>query len=177
MTELTPEALAILAGGDAGPKKGGKLQTIAIVLGLTLVAAGGGTALGFLLGKPQPAPVAAAPDSATPAADAPLAAKADPAAPADVVLALEPVLTDIASPPGTQLRMQASLIVSPEGVADQTVLAAQVQADMIVFVRTLELAQIEGARGLLHLKEDLLERAKLRSPAVIDLMVRSLVVK
>lgn len=177
MTELTPEALAILAGGDVGAKKGGKLQTILVVVGLTLVAVGGGTALGFLIGKPQPAPVAAPAEAAPPAADAPLAAKADPAAPADIVLALQPVLTDIASPPSTQLRMETSLIIAPDGVTDQAVLASQVQADMIVFVRTLELAQIEGARGLLHLKEDLLERAKLRSPAVIDLMIRSLVVK
>ncbi len=61
--------------------------------------------------------------------------------------------------------------------ADPTLLASQIQADTLVFLRTLELAQIEGSRGLLHLKEDLLERAKLRSAAVEDVVVRSLIVK
>ncbi|WP_062209645.1 flagellar basal body-associated FliL family protein [Aureimonas sp. AU12] len=178
MTDLTPEALAILAGADAKPKKGGLVQTVAVVVGLTLIAAAGGTALGMMLGKPQPAAPAAEPAPAPVVnSEAPLAKSANPDAPADVVLALEPVLTDIASPPGTQLRLEASLIVKPEQAGDQAQLASQVQADMIVFVRTLELAQVEGSRGLLHLREDLLERAKMRSPGVIDIMVRSLVVK
>ena len=54
-------------------------------------------------------------------------------------------------------------------------LAAEIEADTMAFLRTVQLAQIEGSRGLLHLRDDLRERAKLRSPAVVDYLIRSMV--
>ncbi|RIY01892.1 hypothetical protein D3218_06085 [Aureimonas flava] len=179
MTELSPEALAFMSEGSAPPKKSSKAQTVGALVGLTVIALAGGAGLGFLLKKDPP--VAEAP----PAADAAQASAVDPAlavAPLgtkEVVQPLEPILTNLASPPGTQVRLEAGLILSlsDDESVDQTLLAAQVQADTLVFLRTLELAQIEGSRGLLHLKEDLLERARMRSTAVDDVIVRSLIVK
>jgi flagellar FliL protein len=195
MTDLTPEALAILAGGDQPAKKGGRMQTIAVVAGLTLLAGGGGAALGFLLKPaPQPAPAAeAAPAEAGAHGEAKPSehsAKAETGEggslanqeekgkpPKESFIAIPAILTDLASPVGTQARLEMGLVLRSEEKVDETVLGSQIQADTLVFLRTLELAQIEGARGLLHLKEDLLERARLRSPAVVDVTVRSLVVK
>lgn len=174
MSDLSAETLAILAGADPNAKKkSGLLPTIATVAGLTVVGLAGGAGLGYLLGKPAEAPAepvaAAEPADATDAQGLP--------AQGDVVLPLEPILTDLAAPAGTQVRMEVSLLLHAKDVENQTLLASQVQADTITFVRSLELAQIEGARGLLHLKEDLTERARLRSPGVADVLVRSLVVK
>ena len=73
------------------------------------------------------------------------------------------------------MRVEASIVVDPTKVEDQTVLAAAISADTLAFLRSLELAQIEGARGLLHLREDLKERAQLRSPAVDDYIIQSLI--
>ena len=204
MTDLTPEALAILAGGDPNAKKGGKMQMVAVVAGLTVLAAGGGAALGFLL-KPAPTP---APDaSAAEANPAELAhgeakpaegghgeaasskaetgekgslankeAKGEP--PKESYVTIPAILTGLSSPVGAQARLEMGLVLRQgEEKVDEAALTNQVQADTLVFLRTLELAQIEGSRGLLHLKEDLLERARLRSPAVVDVTVRSLVVK
>lgn len=171
MTDLTPEALAILAGGAPSPK-GGRKQAIAAVALLTVVAAGGGAALGLML-MPAAVPPAAAPEAQ--AADAPAPAAGEPVQ--GKVVTLEPVLTTIAAPVGAQILLQASLVLDPAAAVDETTLATQVQADTVLFVRTLELAQLEGARGLLHLKEDLLERARLRSPAVTEVAVRSLVLR
>lgn len=203
MTDLTPEALAILAGGDPKAKKGGKMQMIAVVAGLTLLAAGGGAALGFLL-KPAPAPAPDASAAEAHPADAAhgeakpaegghgesakaetgehgsLAnkeAKGEP--PKESFVTIPAILTDLSSPVGAQARLEMGLVLRQQGTekVDEAALTNQVQADTLVFLRTLELAQIEGSRGLLHLKEDLLERARLRSPAVVDVTVRSLVVK
>ncbi|WP_416355090.1 flagellar basal body-associated FliL family protein [Aureimonas phyllosphaerae] len=179
MTELSPEALGMMPDGFAPPKKSNKAQTIGALLGLTVIALAGGGALGFLLKKDPP--VVAAPSAEAPAAAAAAAPSlaSVPAGTKEIVQPLEPILTDLASPPGTQVRLEAGLLLSlsEDESVDQTVLASQIQADTLVFLRTLELAQIEGARGLLHLKEDLLERAKLRSTAVKDVVVRSLIVK
>lgn len=179
MTELSHEALGLLPDGVAPPKKSSKAQTIGALVGLTVIALAGGGALGFLLKKDPPAAVAPpAAASAEVSADTPKLTAA-PAGTKQVVQQLEAIVTDLASPPGTQVRLEAGLLLSlsEDESVDQAVLAAQIQADTLVFLRTLELAQIEGSRGLLHLKEDLLERAKLRSTAVEDVIVRSLIVK
>lgn len=171
MTELSPEALAILSGAGAPPKRSGWIATAGTVAVLTLVAAGGGWVLGTMLGAKEVAP---------PAADVPAAPDAPPTPAATVqstIVPLQPVTADISSPPGTQLRLGASLVMKPGSAADANLVAAQVQADTVVFVRSLELAQVEGSRGLLHLKEDLLERARLRSPDVEDVLINVLVVK
>ncbi|WP_182084921.1 flagellar basal body protein FliL [Aureimonas sp. ME7] len=178
MTELSPETLALLPEGFAQPKKAGPLQTIGAVAGLTVIALLGGSALGFLLKKdpPPPAPAeAVSTDPVTAAVDTPTA----DLGPKEIIQPIEPILTDLSSPVGTQVRLEASLVmkVTDDEGPDQALLASQVQADTVVFLRTLELAQIEGARGLLHLKEDLLERARLRSSSVSDIIVRALIVK
>ena len=178
MTELSPEALALMPEGAAPSKKGGKLQTIGALVGVTLIALAGGSALGFLL-KKDPPPAEPPAVEAVPEAAKPTTFAVAPAGTKEIVQPLEPVLTDLAAPLGTQVRLEAGLVLSlsEDEAVDQTVLAAQIQADMLVFLRTLELAQIEGSRGLLHLKEDLLERARMRSTAVEDVIVRALIVK
>lgn len=174
MTDLTPEALAILDAGRETPRRGGWRQTAVAVAILTLLAGAGGAGLGFLL-TPEAAPPAPAETAA--AAPEGAAETVAPGVPQGRVVPLDQVLTNIAAPVGTQILLQASLVLDPAVAVDEALLATQVQADTTVFVRTLEIAQLEGARGLLHLKEDLLERARIRSPAVIDVAVRSLVLR
>ncbi len=84
------------------------------------------------------------------------------------------MITNIAAPPSAIIRIEASLVLSADA-ENPEVLAAQIAADTLAFARSLELAQIEGARGLLHLREDLKERAMLRSPAVADVVIHALV--
>ena len=54
-------------------------------------------------------------------------------------------------------------------------LAAQIEADTLVFLRSVQLSQVEGTRGLMHLREDLRQRAKLRSPAVVDYLIQTMI--
>lgn len=185
MTDLSAEDLnAIAAEGEGGPKKAKStlLPTIAAVVVLTLVAIGGGAGMGMLIGaaKPQPTPapaeaVAAAEGEAAGEAGAADASDEGTAANPTVLIKLPAVLTNIATPPKTLLRVEAAIVLHPAGVENVDVLAAQVQADTMAFLRTVDLAQIEGSRGLLHLREDLKERAQLRSPAITDYLIQSMV--
>jgi flagellar FliL protein len=50
--------------------------------------------------------------------------------------------------------------------------------DILSYIRTMSLAQIQGPSGLLHLREDLNERARLRSKGVIqELVLETLIVQ
>ena len=73
------------------------------------------------------------------------------------------------------IRVEPSIVLDPEKAHDLPVLAAQIQSDTLTFLRTVDLAQVEGSRGLLHLREDLRERAQLRSPAVSDYLIQALI--
>lgn len=138
-------------------------------LALTLLAGAGGGGLGYLLSNETPAvAVAEAVPEGEKAAEAPAVGER-------VLVPLQAVVTNIAAPATTLLRVEASIVVDPSKVDDQTLLAAEISSDTLAYLRSLELAQIEGARGLLHLREDLKERAQLRSPAVDDYVIQSLI--
>lgn len=175
MTDTSADGMAALAG-EAPPKKGGMLSTVLAIVVLTAVAAGGGSVVGSMIGgkaeAPQPAPTTA--PAAKTEAGSELAAGKNAGDPVKLV-ALQPVITNVYAPAKTRLRLQASIVIRGKEVKEPEVLAAQVEADTLAFLRTVQLAQIEGARGLLHLHEDLKERAILRSPAIVDYIIQSLV--
>ena len=177
MADLNGDAVSASILADTlgtAPKKEKLLPTLAAVGLLTLVAIAGGAGVGLLIGggsAPDTPVAATAPTAGDPAA----AGKTSEAASPSQIVKLESIVTNVASPANTILRVDASIVIHPDEVGDPEVLAAQIQGDTLTFLRTIDLAQIEGARGLLHLREDLRERAKLRSPAVSDYLIQSLV--
>ncbi|MBO0903634.1 flagellar basal body-associated FliL family protein [Jiella sonneratiae] len=165
--------------GD-GRKKGGMMSTIVAVTVVTLVAAGAGAGLGSMLGSGAPAPEAPKPAEPEAAAEGHGEPKSDIAAAQEQptplsLIELKPVLTNIYAPDNTWLRIEASLVVKQDESVKGEVLAAEVEADTLAFLRSVQLAQVEGSRGLLHLRDDLRERAKLRSPNVVDYLIRTMV--
>lgn len=94
------------------------------------------------------------------------------------VKTIPPVITNLANPSSVFIRVEASVIFDGEMPSDSDALAAQISGDSLAFLRTLSLAQIEGASGLLHLREDLTERAKLRSEGrVKEFIIQALAVE
>lgn len=79
------------------------------------------------------------------------------------VKTVPPMLTNLASPSNVLLRIEASIIFEGVPPADAEALATQISGDAMAYLRTVSLRQIEGASGLLHLREDLTERARIRS--------------
>jgi len=165
-----------------GKKGGGLLPTIIAVVVITAVAGGGGALVGSLLGSSAPVPAAEAAEPAheEPKSDGHGAESSDIAEAEESQLPLQlielkPVLTNIQSPADAWLRIEASLVVQNDGTIEPEVLAAEIEADTLAFLRSVQLAQVEGSRGLLHLRDDLRHRAKLRSPAVVDYLIRTMV--
>ncbi len=167
---------------ERGAKKGGMMPTIIAVTVVTLIAAGAGAGIGSMLASSAP-PAAAAPEPepehqaedeghAAPKSD--IEAAQETPVPLQLI-ELKPVLTNIYSPEDAWLRIEASLVVKQDGTLNGEVLAAEVESDTLAFLRSVQLAQVEGSRGLLHLRDDLRERAKLRSDAVVDYLIRTMV--
>lgn len=91
--------------------------------------------------------------------------------------ALSPIITNLASPERTWIRLEASIVIEGEG-ADTKGLAATITEDTVAYLRTLSLPLIEGASGLLHLREDLNDRARIRSGGKVrDLIIHTLIVE
>jgi flagellar FliL protein len=76
------------------------------------------------------------------------------------VLPIEAITTNLAAPSDVWVRMELSLVFDGEPDA---AIAEQIHQDYLAFMRTVKLPQVEGASGFQHLKEDLEERARIRS--------------
>ena len=92
---------------------------------------------------------------------------------------LAPIVTNLASPERTWIRLEA---LDRHRTASRprttSALSAQIAEDIVAFLRTVSLAQIEGASGFQHLREDLNDRVRVRSGGKVrDLVVQSLVVE
>ncbi|MBK1869641.1 flagellar basal body-associated FliL family protein [Aestuariivirga sp. YIM B02566] len=94
------------------------------------------------------------------------------------VTTVPPILTNLANPSTVLLRIEASLIFDGAAPKDADALATQISGDAMAYLRTVSLRQIEGASGLLHLREDLTERAKIRSEGrVREFIIQGLAVE
>jgi flagellar FliL protein len=57
-------------------------------------------------------------------------------------------------------------------------LAAQITEDIVAFLRTVPLTQIQGASGFQHLREDLNDRVRVRSGGKVrDLVIQALIIE
>ena len=91
---------------------------------------------------------------------------------------LPPIVTNLASPKGTWIRIEASVVVGADAAAGANALVAAIAEDIVAYLRTVPLAQIEGPSGFLHLREDLNDRARIRTGGKIrELVVQALVLE
>lgn len=155
----------------AAPTVQPPLVWAAVLTGLTLGAAAAGTCLGLLLG--------AAPAKQPPAAAGPVGKAGEIKYGTEtLVRELPPIIANLADPSDSWVRVQASIVFDMKAVPKPDLLAAEIAEDLLGFLRTLSLAQIGGASGLQHLREDLNERASTRSGGLVrELIVQTLVVQ
>lgn len=90
-----------------------------------------------------------------------------------------PIITNLAEPTEVWVRLELTYLIGGKiDENDKKLLVLQLTQDTIGYLRTLSLDNIEGSTGLVHLREDLLDRAIARSDgSVRDVFIRSLVVQ
>jgi flagellar FliL protein len=147
------------------------MQWLAVLLLLTAVSAGAGVLSSLHLVST----VQRIADSRKVVEAQPVASAFSPSA---RLRKISPVVTNLASPPGTWVRLEASVITDQLNEEEAGVLVARVGEDVVAYLRTISPAQIEGARGLQYLREDLNERAAIRSSGKVrELIIETLVVQ
>ncbi|HET6378828.1 MAG TPA: flagellar basal body-associated FliL family protein [Methylocella sp.] len=143
---------------------------IAAMGAMTLCAVAAGSGLALLAGSS-----AHENDQGTPAPDAGIET---PYGVDTAILILPPVITNLAEPADKWIRLQVSIIFDAKSLKRPDLVSAQISGDIVSFLRTMSLAQLGGASGLLHLREDLNERAQIRSGGhVREIVLQSMVVQ
>ena len=88
------------------------------------------------------------------------------------------MVTNLAAPDGAWIRLQTAVVFDKTDAPAMDLLAPKVGEDVLAFVRTLTLDEIQGASGLEALRDDLNERARLRSDGKVrELLIEMLVVR
>ncbi|MCC7251473.1 flagellar basal body-associated FliL family protein [Hyphomicrobium sp.] len=164
-----------MASADArgDEKSGGGLIGLVVV---TLLALGFGAGFGFVVStQPQSAVEAEAGGKEKAAkAEKPPAPSVSPTA---VLVAMTPIVANLAEPHDAWIRIEASMLV--DGVMQGVdLLAAQVAEDFVAYLRTATLSQFEGPSGFQNLREDLVDRATIRDREHIkDVIIHGVVVE
>lgn len=161
------------AAEDTGKGAAGRMSTVTflmVVAGLTLVAAAvgffGGMQILSSAGEQTPKPASAA------------AAAAIQNMSGANVKVMSPIVTNLAGGERTWIRLESSLIFADEIPGDADALAARISEDIVAFLRTLGVEQIEGPSGFQHLGEDLNDRVRVRSNGrVRELIIQGLIVE
>jgi flagellar FliL protein len=158
------------ASSEGGPST---MQLIIAIAILTVLGIGAGAALGLKVASTMSPPpletVAKAED----------AKKTASSYGGDIeVRELPAIVTNLASPADARVRLQASIVFDKKAVSNANILAAEIGGDVLTFMRSSTLAQFQGASGLLHLREDLSERAAIRSNGEVkEFIIEALVVQ
>lgn len=152
---------------------GATMKQTAIALSIvTALGAAAGGLYGFRIAGPLPQYVekdASGDEKAPP----PVSAEARSS-----LFELPTIVTNIGTPQDTWIRLEAAFLFDPKALPHPEALAAQIGEDILAFLRTTSLSQIQGAAGLQYLRQDLNDRVATRSGgSVKQLVIRTLVVQ
>ncbi|MDR7034698.1 flagellar basal body-associated FliL family protein [Mesorhizobium sp. BE184] len=154
------------------PKGTSLVLQLGLFAGLTVAALAVGWLSGaYLKNSENPAPPRAAhAGGADDGAAPPHGASNAPGA--LVLVELAPLTTNLAAPAEIWVRLDASLVLDAPQPPE---LVEAIHQDLLAFLRTVKMHQVEGASGYQHLKADLQERASIRSQGhVKDVLIRTL---
>lgn len=160
--------------GDGSDKKSPKWRDalMAVVLGVAVVVVG--SLSGWLM-------VRHVSQTAVAAYKAEQAAKGPVSGPyaGDIELrSVPPVVTNLASSDEDWIRVETSVIMDRTNVKDPALVISRFRQDMLTFLRTVRLGQIQGPSGLVHLRDDLNERARISSGGLIkEVVLETLIIQ
>ncbi len=166
---------------DGKPKaKSAMLIMVAGLLALTLLGAGGGWLVGTMIAPNVKSAEQAEEAAQTASASGGEKKEGEGALPhisteANNVVQLEPITSNLAYPSENWVRLEVALLFN--GPPDVKV-AEDIHQDVLAYIRTVSLQQIEGPRGFQYLRDDIQERVDLRSQGrVSKVMFRTFVIE
>lgn len=163
--------------GEGEGAKGSSAGAILGVLLASAIAAGGGVYLGWSQFGKQDGAQHAIKDAHGKSGEA------EKYTDGSRVRELQPITTNLAGTPAAWIRLEASVVLDPELKSDEKSkdeieLLRTINEDVVAFLRTVSLAQIQGPSGFQSLREDLDERVRIRSEGKIkELIVQSMILE
>ena len=113
-----------------------------------------------------------------PGPDKPAESPASAPAQSSTIVDLPPIVTNLDAPQDTWVRLEGSIIFDPKTLSHPEAMAGQIGDDILAYLRTVSLHQLEGPIGLENLRQDLSERAATRSGGKVHaFVIRTLVVQ
>jgi|GEM_PF-6642857 len=91
------------------------------------------------------------------------------------IIQMEPVLTNLRESDDAWIRMEISLILTEKQSLEPEQLA-EISNDFIALLHQMSFAQVKGPTGLMNLREDLLDRARVRSEGHVSAVLISTLV-
>lgn len=160
---------------DAEKKSPFMVMVVSIAV-LTLLGAAGGWLTGTFI-APKIASIQSASETAANIADASQTKDGIEKIPAEAngIVQLEPITTNLAYPSTNWVRLELALMFN--GPID-VLMAEDIHQDILAYVRTVSLQQLEGARGFQYLRDDVQERVDQRSKGQVSkVMFRTFVIE
>ena len=103
---------------------------------------------------------------------------AAPRAAPSTIFDLPPIVTNLGAPQDTWIRLEGSIIFDPRTLPHPEAVASQIGDDILAYLRTVSLHELEGPIGLENIRQDLNERAATRSGGKVRaFVIRTLVVQ
>ncbi|HTV33512.1 MAG TPA: flagellar basal body-associated FliL family protein [Methylocella sp.] len=94
------------------------------------------------------------------------------------VFELPPIITNLGEPQDMWIRLEASIVFNPKTTPHPDALGLVIANDLIAYLRTVSVTQIQGASGLQSFRQILNERASIRSGGkVSELVLRTMVIQ
>jgi len=167
------------------PRTSSPMTMIVAVLLLSLMGAGAGFSVGMIVqpgrdseaagGKPalKDGTVAVSSKDTTKSGETDNAEEDAPAdgEPTDLhlnVVPIPPVLTTLAAPQGKWIRLEGSILARPDAGGPPDVLAEQAGEQILAYLRTVRLEQLQGPSGFLALRDDLNETVRSMSKGEVQ---------
>ena len=142
-------------------------ETLAAALVVTALSA----AMGAVFATPPPAPPAPPPPADKTALTLEVPAAAG-------LFDMPPVVTNLGSPSDVWIRLEASIVYDAKALPHPDVMSEEIAGDELAYLRSISISQLEGPIGLQNIRQDLNDRAAIRSGGkVSELIIRTLVVQ
>ena len=150
---------------------------------VTLIAAGAGVGLTAM--APSQRPPNAGAGATPPGKLAPEKKPGDKTAAAPAcgpggsnMIDMPPIVTNIAAPADVWIRLEASLVFDAKTLPHPEVVAAEIATDELAYLHTVSINELQGPIGLENIRQDLRDRAYVRSGGkVSDLLIKTLVLQ
>ncbi len=87
------------------------------------------------------------------------------------IVSLDPIVASLAKSSGAWVRLETALVFRKTPDSGFGVVKSEISGDILAYLRTVSLDQIQGAAGLEYLTDDLQDIARVRSQGAVDRLV------